>query len=231
MLDVYARLLDRAPRGKALREAKLAMRARHPDDPLYWAAFVLDGVDGTLFRFSALRGLRVANLSGVGLSYDAALEHMAHERWDEALTSLDFVIHSDTATHELRADAAYQRAGILRQSGRLPEALAAYDALLADMHTPDETRRHALGDRGLTKALGGDPNGALLDYDTVLSAPDCTPQARAWTLVNRGGVLHDTGDTAGAIADYNEVMAMPDVPEELRRIAEQNLAVLGAGGQ
>ncbi|MCC6771046.1 MAG: CHAT domain-containing protein [Gemmatimonadaceae bacterium] len=231
MLDFYARLLDQVPRGKALREAKLAMRARHPDDPLYWAAFVLDGLDGKLFRFSALRGLTVANLSGVGLSYDAALEHMAHERWDEALTSLDFVIHSDTATHELRADAAYQRAGILRQSGRLPEALAAYDALLADMHTPDETRRHALGDRGLTKALGGDPNGALLDYDTVLSAPDCTPQARAWTLVNRGGVLHDTGDTAGAIADYNEVMAMPDVPEELRRIAEQNLAVLGAGGQ
>lgn len=226
MLDFYARLLERIPRGEALRSAKLAVRARRPHDPLYWAAFVLDGLVGPLFRFSALRGLKLANLSGVGLSYDAALEDIAHERWDQALRSLDFVLHSTTATHELRADAAYQRAGVLRRTGRLSEALEAYDALVADLHTPDDTRRHALADRGLTKALGGNPQGALMDYDLVLSSPAVTPKARAWILGNRGAALHALGDQAAALADWREVLSMSGVPDALRQVAAENIAAV-----
>jgi CHAT domain-containing protein len=48
LLDFYGRLLDGVPRAEALRQAQLASKARHPDHPAYWAAFICQGDPGPL---------------------------------------------------------------------------------------------------------------------------------------------------------------------------------------
>jgi len=47
MEDFYTRLLHGQPRAEALREAQLAMKARHPE-LLYWGAFICQGELGPL---------------------------------------------------------------------------------------------------------------------------------------------------------------------------------------
>jgi hypothetical protein len=42
MVDFYQRILAGEPRAEALRQAQLALKARHPD-PLYWGAFICQG--------------------------------------------------------------------------------------------------------------------------------------------------------------------------------------------
>jgi CHAT domain-containing protein len=47
MTDFYRRILAGEPRADALREAQLAMKAKHPE-PKYWGAFICQGYDGPL---------------------------------------------------------------------------------------------------------------------------------------------------------------------------------------
>jgi CHAT domain-containing protein len=47
MVDFYQRILKGEPRAEALRQAQLALKARHPD-PLYWGAFICQGDPGPL---------------------------------------------------------------------------------------------------------------------------------------------------------------------------------------
>ncbi|GEM_PF-2016334 len=47
MEDFYRRILAGQPRADALREAQLAMKAKHPE-PKYWGAFICQGYDGPL---------------------------------------------------------------------------------------------------------------------------------------------------------------------------------------
>jgi CHAT domain-containing protein len=47
--DFYRRVLAGRPRAEALREAKLALKARHPD-PRYWGALVCYGEPGALLQ-------------------------------------------------------------------------------------------------------------------------------------------------------------------------------------
>ena len=49
--DVYRRILDRIPRARALRAAKLAIQARLPQRPDLWASLVLQGDPGPLLRY------------------------------------------------------------------------------------------------------------------------------------------------------------------------------------
>ena len=226
MIDFYDRILAKTPRGQALREAKLALRERFPDDPLCWAGFVLDGWDQPLFRFSGLRGLRVATLSGVGLSLDTAMRHIAEGRFDDALQSLEFVIESDTADDELRAEAAIERAGVLRQTGKIEDALAAYNGLIDNLGTPATILRRAVAERGLTKQLLGDLPGARGDYTSALAAPDLADDHRAWLLVNRGFLLAAMDDTESALEDWNQVLSMNGAPQDQRMMARLNRADL-----
>jgi len=226
MVEFYDRLLAKTPRGQALREAKLALRERYRNDPLFWAGFVLDGLDQPLFRFSPLRGFKVANMSGVFLSYDRGLEQMQQQRWDDAIKSFEFVLYSRTAENDMRAKAGYHRAGIFRRTGRLQEALEAYDALISDLRTPPEARSYAVMDRALTKRMLGDANGAYLDYSAALSAPDLSAAMRAQLLVNRGVLLSNMDDTEGAIADWSEALALPGAPPDQCLMALQNRADL-----
>jgi CHAT domain-containing protein len=47
MVDFYQRILKGEPRAEALRQAQLALKAKHPD-PLYWGAFICQGDPGPL---------------------------------------------------------------------------------------------------------------------------------------------------------------------------------------
>jgi CHAT domain-containing protein/tetratricopeptide (TPR) repeat protein len=47
MVDFFRRLLEGQPRAEALREAQLAMKAKHPN-PFYWSAFICQGDPGML---------------------------------------------------------------------------------------------------------------------------------------------------------------------------------------
>ena len=47
MEDFYRRILSGEPRADALREAQLAMKAKHPE-PIYWGAFICQGDPGPL---------------------------------------------------------------------------------------------------------------------------------------------------------------------------------------
>ena len=48
MEDFYQRLWEGQPRAEALREAQLDMKDKHPDEPLYWGAFICQGDPGPL---------------------------------------------------------------------------------------------------------------------------------------------------------------------------------------
>ena len=226
MVEFYDRLLAQTPRGQALREVKLALRERYRNDPLFWAGFVLDGSDQTLFRFSSMRGFRIANMSCVSLSYDKGLEEMEKGRWDDAIRSFEFILNSETAEDDLRAKAAYQRAVVFRLTGRLAEALDAHDDLIHGLRTPQQTRNYAVIDRALTKLLLGDLDGAYFDYTSALLDPNLSAELRARLLVNRGFLLGDQGDTEGAIADWSEVLSLPGAPPDQCRMALQNRADL-----
>jgi CHAT domain-containing protein len=47
MVDFYRRILKGEPRAEALRQAQLALKAKHPD-PCYWGAFICQGEPGPL---------------------------------------------------------------------------------------------------------------------------------------------------------------------------------------
>jgi CHAT domain-containing protein len=224
MVDFYDRLLAQTPRGQALRDAKLAMRKRHADDPLFWAAFVLDGSDRPLFRFSGMQGLKIVNMSGVGFSYDLALDHIAHQRWNEAEEQLASVLNSRTATDELRAKAASTLAKLLRQRGRLQESISLWDQLVTSSRTPADVWASAVEGRAITKQMSGDFVGANLDYASALRSAGTAPAKRAWLLVNRGALFsqHDNFDLA--IADFSEVIANAESPADQRWKALLNRA-------
>lgn len=230
MQEFYTRLLAQQTRREALHEAKRAMFARYPTSPMRWAGFVLDGADGALFRFSPLRGLRIATLSGVGLSLDTAREHIEREEWDEALESLDFILESSTADTELRATAAYEKGGALRRSGRLAEALAVYDDMVGSPSTPVNLQQSAVADRALTKYLLNDFTGARLDYTAFLADESLSPDKRAYAFVNRAVVFERMGNRPRAIADCEAALSLPEVRESIRAMARNNLEALQAGG-
>jgi len=224
MIDFYERLLTKMPRGQALREAKLAMRERHAGDPMFWAAFVLDGSDKPLFRYSGIQGLRIANLSGVGLSYDAALEQVAKRQWDAAIKSLEFVLNSRTADDELRAKARAALGRVYRYTGRMEKAITTDDQVIASTRTPADVRLSTLVDRAIAKQLNGDLDGAYLDYTAALHLVGPSGEERAWLLVNRGFVLDQQQKADLALADWSEVVANPSSPVDQRWKALLNRA-------
>jgi CHAT domain-containing protein len=226
MLDFYDRLLNKVPRAQALQEAKLELRKKYKNDPLYWAGFVLDGPGDALFRFNPIRGLTIANFSGIALTFESGLEHRAARQWDEAIKDFETVIQSNTAEHDLRADAKYERAGALRLTGRLKDALDAYDEMISNLDTPPERQLSAMGDRALTKQLMGDAEGAYLDYTAALESPLTKPEERAYLLVNRGFLQSSQGKSASAISDWNQVLNCPDSPLDQRAMALLNRADL-----
>jgi CHAT domain-containing protein/tetratricopeptide (TPR) repeat protein len=52
MVDFYQRILAGQPRAEALRQAQLALKAKHPD-PYYWGAFICQGDPGPLSAASS----------------------------------------------------------------------------------------------------------------------------------------------------------------------------------
>jgi CHAT domain-containing protein/predicted negative regulator of RcsB-dependent stress response len=226
MLNFYDHILAEVPRGEALRKAKLALRERYPDDPLSWAGFVLDGDDRPLFRFSPIRGHKVATLSGIGLSFDKAMRDIAEGQLDDAIESLELVMESQTADDNLHTDAAIERAGVLRQQGHIDESLSAYNSIIDDVRTPVAHLCRAVIDRGLTKHMAGDMKGANDDYTAALSNTALPDDERAWMLVNRGFVLSTMDDDDSALADWSEVLTITGASPGQRAKALLNRADL-----
>lgn len=212
MVEFYRRILAQTPRGKALRESKLALRNRYKDDPLVWAAFVLDGFDRPLARFNSINSLKFANITGIGLTYDAALEHIEKQQWEKAIFALETVIQSRTANKRLRAKARYMRGYALRNAGRIEDARDAYSEVILNIDTPQDVQRDAIMGRAICSQLLGDLNQAYLDYTALIEAYDPQDEKRASVLINRAAVLIAQSMWEKAIDDCNEVLSNPASP-------------------
>jgi CHAT domain-containing protein len=71
MEDYYRRILDGLPRADALREAQLAMKARHPE-PRYWGAFICEGDPGRLALSEGKNMVRLCTNCGTQLKDGAS---------------------------------------------------------------------------------------------------------------------------------------------------------------
>jgi tetratricopeptide (TPR) repeat protein len=107
--------------------------------------------------------------------------------------------------HQLhRSVLMHNKASVLMGLGRIEEALAAYDAVIAvDPHYPDYYL-----DRGNALHRLGRDDEALADYETAIRLGPPFPEAE----YNRSEILQEQGDTAGALAALDYVLVLdPDM--------------------
>ena len=111
------------------------------------------------------------------------------------------------------------RAAALHRDGRLAEAIAAYEALLAD-DPGDAGVWHNLG---VARAGAGDAAGALDAFDRALALRPGYLHAH----VNRGGALQTLGRHAAAALAYGAALALDPALYEIR--LREGLMLLAAG--
>lgn len=107
--------------------------------------------------------------------------------------------------HQLhRSVLVHNKASVLVGLGRLEEAVAAYDAVIAvDPYYPDYYL-----DRGNALHRLGRDDEALADYDTAIRLGPPFPEAE----YNRSEILQERGDTVGALAALDYVLVLdPDM--------------------
>lgn len=106
------------------------------------------------------------------------------------------------------ADACTGHAHVLRMQRRFEEALAGYDAALANR--PDVVELH--NERGVVLRELGRADEALASFERALTANPRLVEA----LYNRGLALQDLGRHADAVASYDSALALrPDLAEAL----------------
>ena len=98
------------------------------------------------------------------------------------------------------AEAQYRRGNALKDLGRLPDALAAYD--VAVKHRPDFA--HAWCNMGVVQQALKSHDKALASYDRAI-AIDSTD---AISHVNRGALLQAAADWSGALSSYDRALAL-----------------------
>ena len=111
------------------------------------------------------------------------------------------------------------RAAALHRDGRLADAIAAYDALLAD----DPGNAGIWHNLGVARAGTGDAAGALAAFDRALALRPGYVHAH----VNRGGALQTLGRHAAAAAAYGAALAGDPGLYEIR--LRRGLMLLAAG--
>ena len=114
---------------------------------------------------------------------------------------------------------ALARAAALHRDGRLKEAIAAYDALLAD----DPGNAGIWHNRGVALAGTGDAQAALVAFDRALALSPGHLHAQ----VNRGGALQTLGRHADAAAAYGAALERDPSLYEIR--LRQGLMLLASG--
>lgn len=127
--------------------------------------------------------------------------------------------HDEARTDADRAFASYYLGELAWSSGRLDEALAAYEQSL----TEDPAWVPALAGRAKVRAAQGDVPGALADYRTAV---DRLPQPQL--VVELGELLEATGDAAGAQEQYAVVRATQRLYAESGQDVDTELALFEA---
>ncbi|MEV4510804.1 tetratricopeptide repeat protein [Dactylosporangium sp. NPDC049525] len=161
-----------------------ALIAMHLGDPAEAMRLIDAGIERMQATFTA--GERDLHLSV--LRYNRA-QLIARSAPEDGVREYTAVIGLDPHHPDYYAE----RAGLLRRLGRFAEALADYDAAIAN-GLPDVEPHYNRGD---LYAELGDLDAALADFDRVL---DLEPDFLA-AYVNRAALRYEVGDTAGARAD------------------------------
>ncbi|MEM9414608.1 MAG: tetratricopeptide repeat protein [Planctomycetota bacterium] len=104
------------------------------------------------------------------------------------------------------SDATFDDGVALQEDAEWAEAIAVYDAVLAD----DPEHLGALFNRGVAKLESADASGAVADFDGVLALAPDDLDAVLW----RGAAYLEQGQAGKALADFDVVIdASPFAPE------------------
>lgn len=155
-----------------------------------------------------------ARLAGTEL--EAGHAEVALAGYDRALALVARVAPDDAA---LANDVAVDRGQALRKLGRFPEAVAAYDQIIAraeqaGLHGP--TAFTPYYNRGAARRDAGDLAGALADFQQAIAAIEAQPPELhvhlVSSLVGLGDALVRLGRPAEAIAPLTRALAMKVPP-------------------
>jgi tetratricopeptide (TPR) repeat protein len=229
MAIFYDQLLAEQPRAQALCTAKRELRAKYPDDPFLWGAFVLEGKTLPLDRFNTLNSVQLRfpkvyeqllaeekerDLSAAARLFTEAKKAQNRGRYLEALKLLRRVRRMKTSKPTLVDKANYEISSIHRRSGKLKRAYDGYTRLLERGDLAAQLRLKVQFDRGTTNMMTGDFVGAIEDYTEVLLSSDTIPPEAALALVNRGWAFVVTHDVDAALEDFSSVITMSEAPPE-----------------
>ena len=238
----YRRLLDGATRLEALADARAALRADHPRDPLHWAAFVLDGYFGALARFSAVSDLRIAQVSFKdwvkGKSDREGMARLAERIAVGAAPEPDLMASAVTLRQAaIRTDLDEEaRLFVLSRLGDLASRLGDNDTAITSF-------RQILGLKSLSAASRAQVSyniaktlhqlarldEAIHAYTEVLALSP-TADLKARILVNRGAAYTQLGQLEDAYSDLTAVIDDPAMPPDQQFMARQNRVDVLAGG-
>ncbi|WP_300059771.1 CHAT domain-containing protein [uncultured Roseobacter sp.] len=240
----YQEVIAGVPRLDALRAARQAVRADHPNDPIYWAGLVLIGNPGPLGRFSATADLKVASVSmsewdlrgaGDGPDLEAFAERVvAGEKidWAERPGGRVMLLERASAKPDLkerdRVWVTSKRADLLNRLGDHDAAIALYSELSEDPEVAEDAGLFYAYNAAKIAQQKGDFAQALSGYTAVLERCAKRPDPRAspfhHAMVNRGTVFMATGRTTEAMADFKVVIEDTAAPVDQRFMAYGNRA-------
>jgi hypothetical protein len=233
----YTLLLAGRPRHDALAEARAAVRADHPDSPVHWAGYVLDGEWRPLHR-STGANIRVAVVNarewGLNDGDPEALERLA----DQVRTGLPAypsggplppatVLRRALAQEGLppaaRTEATELLADLASRLGDLDTAIALSEELAADPAVAPSRTAGIRYSIGVMHHRDGRPDLAEEMYDRALDLGP-TPELAAHIRVNRGVARIATDRADEALADFATVIEDPGAPVDQRYMALINRA-------
>lgn len=236
----YSAMLAGRSRIDALREARDLLKARHPQDPLHWAGFVLDGDTGPLRRFSPLADLKVASLNfkrwmasdtdGEKAMHNLAAGIVSGGDQSEVLTVklLREAIAKAKPGQEGLADLLAHHADLANHLGDNERAIGDYERAIRDGGLEPGRRQAFQYNIAKIRQQSGQLQEAVDAY-TALLAERPEPVLRATTLVNRSLAYWLLGDTAAALADAGAVVDDTEAPVIQRWMARVNRAEMNAG--
>jgi tetratricopeptide (TPR) repeat protein len=161
-------------------------------------AFAMQEPDPELRAFCTVfqrNGLALVEMHRGNLEEACRLVTTGIQRLDRELAADKYVVH--------RWQLLHNRARVLVALGRLDEALADFDRLIAA--DPNYTEYYI--DRGNTARMAGDDKKALADYNRACELGVPFPEV----FYNRGDMRAANGDIADAVSDFGYVLEMePD---------------------
>ncbi|BFU94132.1 MAG: Kinesin light chain-like protein [Nitrospira sp.] len=201
----YKRLLDKATRLEALADARAAVRADHPRDPVHWAGFVLDGHFGALARFSPLSDLKIAQVS-----------------WKEWIKSKDDR-EGITRLAKRIASGPNSEPEVLTSAVTLRRAAARTDL-------DEESRLFVLSGLGDLANRLGDNSAAINYFQQILRLKSLSAEDLVRVSYNIAKTCHQIGHLNEAIAAYTDVLSLsPQIDVKARVLVNRGVAYFQLG--